>query len=73
MKSFVEFVKYIFTLPEVKRNRFAFLSNNISQDPLENYFGCQWQHGGTNDNPTVNEFNNNTQALRVVGFSAKDL
>ena len=29
-------------------------------------FGCQRQRGGTNENPTVQEFCRNTQALRVV-------
>ena len=43
-----------------------FLSNNLCQDPLENFFGCQRQRGGTSDNPTVQDFFNNTQALRVV-------
>ena len=31
-----------------------------------NFFGCQWQRGGTHDNPTVKEFQQNTHALRVV-------
>ena len=31
--------------------------------PLENFFGCQRERGGTSDNPTVQD---NTQALRVV-------
>jgi hypothetical protein len=66
VKAFIEFIKYLFSLPEVTDNRLAFLSNNICQDPLENYFGCQRQRGGTNDNTTVHQFVNNTQALRVV-------
>ena len=45
-----------------------FLSNNLCQDPLENFFGCQRQRGGNSDNPTVQDFFNNTQALRVVKF-----
>ena len=56
----------LFSLPEVKEEKLAFLSVNISQDPLENFFGCQRQRGGTSDNPSVSEFYNNTQALRVV-------
>ena len=67
VKAFVEIIRYIVPMPEVKDNGLVFLSNNICQDPLENYFECQRQRGGTNDNPTVNEFHNNTQALRVVG------
>ena len=62
----MEFVKFLFSLPEVKNNHLALLSNHICQDPLENFFGCQRQRGGTSDNPSVNEYFNNTQALRVV-------
>ncbi len=65
-KLFVEFVRYLFSLPEVKENKLAFLSNHICQDPLENYFGCQRQRGGTSDNPTVQEYYKDTEALRVV-------
>ena len=43
-----------------------FLSNNLCQDSLENFFGCQRQRGVTSENPTVQDFFNNTQALRVV-------
>ena len=39
VKSFVELVEYIFTISSVK----MFLSERISQDPLENFFGCQRQ------------------------------
>lgn len=61
-KSFVEMVRYLFTMPDVK----AFLSRRICQDPLEQFFGCQRQRGGTHDNPNAQEFLRNTQALRVV-------
>ena len=53
-------------MEEVKGHKLAFLSNNICQDPLEGFFGCQRQRGGTSDNPSALEFYNNTQALRVV-------
>ena len=59
-------MKYLFTLPEVKRNKLSFLSNRICQDPLENFFGCQRQRGHTNDNPCVKDFYSNTQSLRVI-------
>lgn len=59
---FIELVRYVFTLPGVK----VFLSQRICQDPLEKFFGCQRQRGGTHDNPTVAEFCKNTQALRVI-------
>jgi len=55
-------VRYIFTVPGVK----VFLSQKICQDPIEKFFGCQRQRGGTHENPTVAEFCTNTQALRVI-------
>ena len=58
----------MFSLPEVQGEKSALLSTNISQDPLENFFGCQRLRGGTSDNPSVSEFYQNTQALRVVNF-----
>lgn len=61
-KSFVELVKYIFTMSDVK----SFLSQRLCQDPLENFFGRQRQRGGVHDNPNVKQFTENTQALRVV-------
>ena len=51
-KSFTDLVDYIFTTPDVK----VFQSQQICQDPLENFFGCQRQCGGTHDNPSVQEF-----------------
>ena len=70
VKSFVEFVKYLFTLQEVQEHRLAFLSNHICQDPLECFFGCQRQRG---DNPSVSEFYNNTQAqTNSVGDPLKE-
>ena len=67
-KSFIQLVKYIFTIDGVK----SFLSQRLCQDPLENFFGVQRQGGGVHDNPSVKQFMENTQALRVVkmiGFS----
>ena len=61
-KSFVELVRYVFTLPDVR----SFLSQRVCQDPLERFFGCQRQRGGVHDNPNFQEFMKNTQALRVV-------
>ena len=62
-KSFVGLVRYLFSLPEVKKNQLAFLSQHICQDPLENFFGSQRQRGGTSDNPSAQEYYRNTQAL----------
>ena len=59
VKAFIEMVKYLFTLPGVK----YFLSEQISQDPLEKFFGNQRQSGSVNENPTVKDFCQNTQAL----------
>ena len=63
-KSFVELVQYVFTIPGVK----SFLSQRLCQDPLENFFGCQRQCGGVHDNPNVQKFTKNTQALRVINL-----
>ena len=66
-KAFIELVRYLFKLPDVK----SFLSQRICQDPLENFFGCQRQRRGVHDNPNVHEFTKNTQALRVVNSFCK--
>ena len=42
------------------------MSERLSQDPLENFFGCQRQRGRTGENPNVQQFCKNTQALRVI-------
>ena len=63
--SFIELVEYLFSQP-VKGNKLGFLSQNICQDPLENYIGCQRQRGATTDNPSVHEYCQNTEALRVI-------
>ena len=62
VKSFVELIRYIFTIPGVK----VFLSEKICQHPLEKFFGCQRQHGAVNDNPNVQQFCCNTRALRTI-------
>ena len=62
MSSFVEVIQYLFKIPEVK----LFLSNRLCQDPLEKFFGQQRQRGGAHDNPNVNQFVKNTQAIRVI-------
>lgn len=64
--SFVDFVKYVFSVPGVKDDKIALLSRNLCQDPLENFFGCQRQRGATNENPNAAEFKSNTEALRVM-------
>ena len=62
MKGFVELVQYLFTISGVK----VFLSEKVSQDPIEKFFGCQRQRGRVNENPNAQEFMKNTQALCVI-------
>ncbi len=61
--AFVDMMKFLFTIPGLD----AFLSQKICQDPLEKFFGCQRQRGRVHENPNVQDFIKNTQALRVVG------
>ena len=51
----------------------SFLSEKLSQDPLEKFFGCQRQRGRTSTNPTCEEFCTNTQALHVVDLLCADI
>ena len=46
---------------------FLFLSNRICQDPLEKYFGMQWQTVATNDSPSIMQFVKNSDTLCLVG------
>lgn len=69
VRSFVELVRYVFTLPDVS----VFLSNKICQDPLENFFGEQRQRGRVNENPTARDFCKNTQALRVINGTCRNV
>ena len=64
--SLVGLVKTIFSLPEVKGKKLSLLSGHLCQDPLENYFGCQRQRGGTNEHPNSHQFYQNAQALQIV-------
>ena len=69
VKSFVQLVRYLFTLPGVK----SFLSERISQDPLEKFFGRHRQHGGVNENPNVAQFLKGNQALKVINSIDLDI
>lgn len=60
--SFLELIPIIFKIPGFV----CFMTEKLSQDPLERFFGCQRQQGKTNDNPKVHEFLSNTQLLRVI-------
>lgn len=63
-------VRYIF---EKIAGANVFLSRRICQDPLEKFFGCQRQIGGMHDNPSVKEFQQNTQSLRVVNSFCREV
>lgn len=62
VSSFLELLPTLFEIQGVS----CFLSEKLSQDPLEKFFGCQRQKGRANENPSVAEFIKNTQTLRVV-------
>lgn len=46
------------------------LSERFCQDPLEEFFGHQRSKGGRSDNPTVQQFIDNTVSLRVQKTTA---
>ena len=55
--------KYLLELPGVK----AVLSNRLCcQDQVKQFFGKQRQRGGTNDNPNISQFENNTSTIRIA-------
>ena len=68
MKSFVEMAKFLLTSSE----KVFFLSERLSQDPLENYFGQQRARGGRNENPTLQQCVTNAAALRIQKSFALD-
>ena len=47
------------------------LSEKFNQDPLEQYFSKQRGIGGRNENPTVEQFSHNLQALYVASSCVK--
>lgn len=63
----MELTRYLFKVPGVE----VFLSRQLSQDSLEQFFGCQRQRGGVHDHPNVKEFMQNTQVLNVVNTCCK--
>ena len=48
------------------------LSERVSQDPLENYFGQQRARGGRNENPTIQQCLHNAAAIHVQKSQALD-
>ena len=61
--SFVEMTRYLLTLPG--NENLSLLSERVSQDPLENYFGMQRTRGGRCDNPTIQQSLQNAIAIRA--------
>ena len=61
--SFVELTRYLLTCP--RNETLALLSERLSQDPLENYFGIQQARGQRCNNPTLQESLQNAVAIRA--------
>ena len=72
VKSFVEMAKYLLSQPKDSDQDLYLLSERISQDPLENYFGKQRARGGRNENPNLQQCIHNAAALRVQKSIALD-
>ena len=64
--------KFILSQPQASGEKLYVLSERISQDPLENYFGKQRARGGRNENPNLQECLHNAAALRVQKSMALD-
>ena len=62
VNSFVDMARYLLSQGQ---DVLYVLSERISQDPLENYFGQQRARGGRNENPSVQQCIHNAAALRV--------
>ena len=69
VKSFVEMAKYLLSDASAK---LFLLSERISQDPLENYFGQQRARGGRNENLNFQQCLHNAAAIRVQKSIATD-
>ena len=69
VKSFVELGPFLLKQPSIK----YILSEVFSQDPLEKYFSRQRHRGGGADNPTVEQFRENTATLIQQQCIYKDL
>ena len=64
--SFVELTQDLLSVPGVE----YVLSERLCQDPLESFFGKQRAAGGRNENPSVQQFCDNTVTLRVQRSAA---
>lgn len=66
VSSFVEMTKFLLSEnSESSQDSLFLLSERISQDPLENYFGMQRCRGGRSDNPSLKECLQNAVAIRA--------
>ncbi len=63
VKSFVEMTKVLLSQPDSPG--LFLLSERISQDPLENYFGMQRSRGQRSGNPNIVESLQNAVAIRA--------
>ena len=63
VKSFVEMTRFLLTQPN--DGELYVLSQRISQDLLENYFGMQRACGGRNKNSNLQQCTTNASALRI--------
>lgn len=63
VKSFVELTRYLLSQPGSEG--LFLLSERISQDPLENYFGKQRARGGRSENPSLKQCVENAVAIRA--------
>ena len=63
MLSFVEMTKYLLSQPDSKG--LFLLSERITQDAVENYFGKQRARGGRCDNPTIKDCLASAVAIRA--------
>ena len=66
VKSLVELTRYLLSHLGVQ----YFLSEKLTQDPLESFFGRQRMRGGYNENPNVQSFLYGSNSLRVQGSAA---
>jgi hypothetical protein len=57
----VSFAKYLLS----QKKGLFILSERFNQDPLEAFFGQQRLRGGRSDNPNVQRFLENAQAIRI--------
>ena len=68
VNSFIEMSQFLLS----KSEGLFLLSERVSQDSLENYFGKQRARGGRNENPNLQQCLTNAAALRLQGSISLD-